>query len=133
MSSKESFRTKQVEGKNVKYWVWCKIPDEHILTEEHIGKRVYVAGYLKSEKFILKKIHHAGEKYWPEDGYDIEDKYTKRCFSKPEVRLHPFEYIKKRDKKKIVFKKKIKIEDISKNIKDIKKLKRKTKKKNEKK
>lgn len=127
---RESFSRKQVQGKCTKYWIWDNVIEEHKPGEEHIGKRVYIAGYLKNEKFILKKIHISGEKYWPEDGYTVEDvSGIKRCFQKQEVRLHPVEYIKSKKKTKRVFKKKITVKDINKNLKEIKKLKRKIKRK----
>lgn len=107
MNQRESFSKKEVEGKYVKYWIWNNIPENHIPIEEHINKKVYIASYLKTDKFILKKIHHSGEKYWPKDGYTVIDNSGReRSFFKQEVRLHPIEYIKKQTKKKIIFKKK---------------------------
>ncbi len=128
MIKRENFERKEIDGKYTKYWIWNDIPEDHTPTVEHINKRVYIAGFLKTEKFILRTIHHSGEKSWPEDGYTVSDGYgIKRDFYKQEVRLHPEEYIKKRDKK--IFKRTIKLEDISENIKEIKKLKKRNKKK----
>ena len=126
MIERENFSRKEVEGKYTSYWIWDNIPENHIPTEEHIEKRVFIAGFLKTEKFTLKKIHYSGEKSWPEDGYTVRDIYGQnRDFFKQEVRVHPEEYIIKRAKKKIILKKRVRIEDIKSNIKEISKLKKK--------
>ena len=72
------------------YVVWKDIPEDQTLSSKNIGCRVWVAGESDKKERVLKAVHVAGEKYWPEGGYEVLEldrnrvrSYTPRC-----VRLH---------------------------------------------
>lgn len=100
---RESFAVIERKSKTgIPYTEWKKIPEEHVLTEEHIGKFVYVAGFRKTQKFILQQCHHKGEEFWPEfDGYSVYMARSgqRRMLKKECCRLHPCEYKKRRRRK----------------------------------
>ena len=78
------------------YKEYVDIKESSRLSEEHIGKRVMVAGFKITSKFYLKVMHRKGDKYHPD--YDActlkTDKFVDRIFNAGSCRLHPAEYRK---------------------------------------
>ena len=95
--AKEHFTTmEQSSPSGFSYIVYDNIKDSSILKEEHIGKRVMVAGKKITDKFYLKKVHQQGDLYHPtDDAYTLRTKTgMERCFHANQCRLHPAEYRK---------------------------------------
>jgi len=98
----EKFTVKIIYIKDLPFYLWDDIPDRSILTVNHIGVRVYVAGYNKRDHFILIEIHKKGDKYWEKyDGCTVRGSDgIIRHFMMEQCRLHPDEIkrIKKKDR-----------------------------------
>ena len=77
------------------YPAFTDIKESSVLTEDHFGKRVFVAGEKIPKKFYLLQVHKAGDKGHPQDAYTIRtvDGMT-RTFHANRCRLHPCEYRK---------------------------------------
>ncbi len=75
--------------------VYKEIKESSILTEDHIGKRVMVAGFKVPKKWWLKAVHKAGEPSHKTDSVTVRTPSgTTRCFLAEKCRLHPCEYKK---------------------------------------
>lgn len=95
--AKENFEViDQKSPSGFTYQSYVDIKPSSILNEEHIGKRVMVAGYKVTSKFYLKAVHKKGDQYHREsDAYTLKtDKGITRCFYAEQCRLHPSEYKK---------------------------------------
>lgn len=94
--AKENFAQHDIESPHgYSYPAWKEIKESSILTEDHIGKRVFVAGFKVPKKFWLMEVHKAGDPHHPQDAYTIRtiDGMT-RTFHSDRCRLHPCEYRK---------------------------------------
>ncbi len=95
--AKEIFSTLEAKSPSgLTYSIFKDIKDSSVLKEEHIGKRVMVAGFKTTAKFWLKECHTQGDPQHP-----LMDAYTlntgtgmTRCFYAHQCRLHPAEYRK---------------------------------------
>ena len=77
------------------YPAWKEIKESSILNEDHIGKRVFVAGFKIPKKFYLFKVHKAGDPHHKEDAYSVTTiDGIIRTFHYDRCRLHPCEYRK---------------------------------------
>ena len=95
--AKEHFTTEITQSPSgFSYTIYDNIKDTSILLDEHIGKRVMVAGFKITTKFYLKACHKKGDQYHPtNDSYTLTDKNGRiRCFDAAACRLHPAEYRK---------------------------------------
>ena len=95
--AKEKFTTlESITPTGLSYTIYDSIKDTSILTQEHIGKRVMVAGFKTTSRFWLKSCHLKGEPQYPEmDAYTLQTKSgMMRCFYANQCRLHPGEYRK---------------------------------------
>jgi hypothetical protein len=94
--AKETFETVEfVTDSGFTDLVYKDIKESSVLTEEHIGKRVMVAGYKVPTKFWLKSVHKAGEPSHKYDSYTLTTPNgVTRCFLSKKCRLHPCEYKK---------------------------------------
>lgn len=99
LSKKKRELTNKVEtGENrttmgIPYPVFTSVPDELKLTEDDIGKQVWIANESLTTTAILKKVHGKDEDSWPEGGYEVNiigTKFYKKYFLN-EVILHPDE------------------------------------------
>lgn len=92
----ENFETvRKYSKKGTPYLEWQNIPGDRILREEHVGRRVWIAGEPSSTFRILCDIHHKGDKGWLDcDGYTAKtfNSHT-RCVTTLSCRLHPSEYL----------------------------------------
>ena len=94
--AKENFETIEfVSPHGYTYPAYQEIKESSTLKEDHLGKRVMVAGFKIPTKFWLQKVHKAGEPGYPQDAYTIRtiDGMT-RTFHANRCRLHPCEYRK---------------------------------------
>lgn len=94
---KPSYKTKEI---TTGFKIWSQIATEQKLKNEHLGKRVWVAGEFSTKERILKAIHKKGEKSWPEGGYEVyePERGITRCYPLRKCRLHPKELKRKRIK-----------------------------------
>jgi len=95
--AKEHFTTEISQSHSgFSYTIYDNIRRQSVLTEEHIGKRVMVAGFKTTAKFYLKSCHIKGDKYHPDSNtYTLKDgSGRERCFYDAQCRLHPAEYRK---------------------------------------
>jgi glutamate dehydrogenase/leucine dehydrogenase len=95
--AKENFDTVERRSPSgFAYQSYVEVKESSRLTEDHIGKRVMVAGFKVTSKFYLKKVHQKGDKYHRDsDAYTLRtDKGMERCFYADQCRLHPAEYRK---------------------------------------
>ena len=53
------------------YPAFTDIKESSVLTEDHFGKRVFVAGEKIPKKFYLLQVHKAGDKGHQQDAYTI--------------------------------------------------------------
>jgi len=95
--AKENFET--VERKSPSgftYQTYVDIKDSSKLKEEHLGKRVMVAGFKVTSKFYLRGVHKKGDPGQKDsDSYTVRtDRGIERCFHADSCRLHPAEYRK---------------------------------------
>lgn len=95
--AKENFET--VERKSPSgftYHSYVDIKESSKLNEDHVGKRVMVAGHKVTAKFYLKEVHHKGDKYHRDhDAFTLKtDRGITRVFYAEQCRLHPAEYRK---------------------------------------
>ncbi len=95
--AKEHFTIKEsTTPTGLSYMVYDNIKNSSILTKEHVGKRVMVAGFKTTAKFWLKECHKQGDPQHPAmDAYSLQT-YSgmTRCFYANQCRLHPAEYRK---------------------------------------
>lgn len=92
-----------LSGKTIDIDIWDDIPDQYQVTEENIGARIFVAGFLRTDKFILYRIHKKGEPGWLNyDGCTLIDPSLDRFRSFPlqSCMLHPDKMPDKTAKKK---------------------------------
>ena len=95
--AKEHFTTQELLAPSgFSYIAYDNIKDSSILKDEHIGKRVMVAGHKTTAKFYLKECHKKGDQYFPNsDAYTLRTKSgMDRVFYASQCRLHPAEYRK---------------------------------------
>ena len=94
--AKENFETTEwITPSGFKETLYKEIKESSILKEDHIGKRVMVAGYKIPTKFWLKGVHKAGEPGYKHDAYTLlTTSGMTRCFYARKCRLHPCEYRK---------------------------------------
>lgn len=98
---KPSFKIKQEQ---FGFEIWSQIASEHKLTQDHIGRKVWVAGEFSTKDRVLKAVHKKGEKSWPNGGYEVleTDRGIVRYYPLQKCRLHPKELKKKRNARKIL-------------------------------
>ena len=95
--AKELFTIIKRESKSgLSYKAYDNIKNSSILIDEHVGKRVMVAGLKTTAKFWLKGCHKKGDPQHPDgDTYTLIMKNgMSRCFYAEQCRLHPAEYRK---------------------------------------
>ncbi len=94
--AKEIFETVKLEiSSGFTDIVYKEIKESSILTEDHIGKRVMVAGYKVPTKWWLKAVHKAGDPSHKTDAVTVRTpNCVTRCFLAEKCRLHPCEYKK---------------------------------------
>ena len=94
--AKENFEQKEIISPHgYTYPAYIDIKESSILKEEHIGKRVLVAGFKIPKKFWLFQVHKAGDPHHKSDSYSVTTiDGIVRTFHKDRCRLHPCEYRK---------------------------------------
>lgn len=88
----ENYNTLTKFSKNlIPFETWEFLIDEDVPNEEHIGKRVWLAGTSYQFYYELKKVHKKGDPMWKDfDGFTlIEDNGFTKCVETECVRLHP--------------------------------------------
>ena len=95
--AKELFSIEEIKSPSgLNYVIFNNIKETSILTKEHIGKRVLVAGFKTTAKFWLKQCHSKGDPQHPLlDAFTLQTNTgITRCFYASQCRLHPAEYRK---------------------------------------